>query len=319
MKRIGVLILVGILLFGLSAVAVASKKELTVGREAYTEQYVMGQLMKRILEEHGFQVKLRTEITSTALRTGLKKGNIDVYAEYTGTGWVNHLGHTYKSSLGHESLYDKVKAADRAKNNLVWLNPIWNHNSYAFAVWPEFAKDHGLDTLSDLAGLYRKRDGKIDTFIGLDFSQRPDGLPALEDHYDFQIAESALHTGLPGASVAALANRNTTVALVFTTDSEISQYDWTVLRDDKRFWPPYDLVPVVREKILEKYPEVEQVLNELVASFPGGGEPWSPEYMRETQRVWSSLNGQVDIERMSIDEVAHRYLVNHGLVEGSAG
>lgn len=157
------------------------------------------------------------------------------------------------------------------------MDPIWNHNSYAFAVWEDFAKEHNLKTLSDLASLYRSKDGKIDTFVGLDFSQRPDGLPALENYYGFEIAEGSLCTNLPGASVAALAAKDTTVALVFTTDSEIAEYDWAVLRDDKRFWLPYDLTPVVREKILEENPQIEDILNELAATFPGGGKSWSPE------------------------------------------
>ncbi len=317
MKKLTVFILIGGLLLSFSIVGIATKKELTVGNETYTEQYIMGQLMKQLLKAYGFKVTLRSAVTSTALRKEVKKGKIDIYAEYTGTAWVNHLGNSYESVLGHEALYNKVKATDRAENDFVWLDPIWNHNNYAFAVWPEFAEKHSLETLSDLACLYRNKDGKIDTFVGLDFSQRPDGLPALENHYDFEIADSFLKTGLPGASVAALVHKNTSIALVFTTDSEIPQYDWVVLRDDKRFWPPYDLTPVVRGEILSQYPQVEDILNELVATFPGGGKAWTSEYMRKSQTVWSTLNGKVDLEDMRPAEVAHEYLIEHELIPTS--
>ena len=168
--------------------------------------------------------------------------------------------------------------------------------------------------MSDLAELYRSKDGKVSTFIDFEYSQRPDGLPALEETYNFEIADSHLKTGAPGASVTALANKQTDVGMVFATDSSIAEHDWVVLQDNKRFYPPYDLTPVVRGKTLDKYPEVEEILNELVATFPGGGEDWTPEYMTKSQKAWSALNGLVDIEKMDADEAAHEYLVEHGLI-----
>ncbi|MEF8725842.1 MAG: glycine betaine ABC transporter substrate-binding protein [Candidatus Bipolaricaulota bacterium] len=296
-------------------VLAADKKQVVVGNKNFTEQYIMGQLMKQVLEEHGFKVKLKSDLTSMTMRPPLEKGSIDICAEYTGTAWMTHFGYPYDPAIGHEALYAAVKAIDKTENDLIWLDPIWNHNTYALAVWPEFAEEHDLKTMSDLAELYRNEDGKVKTFIDLEYSQRPDGLPALEDYYNFEIANSALQTGAPGASINALANKQTKVGMVFATDSSIAEHDWVVVQDNKRFYPPYDLTPIVRSKTLQKYPEIKDILNELVATFPGGGEDWTPEYMTESQKVWSALNGFVDIERMDADEAAHEYLVEHGLVE----
>ncbi len=315
MKKVSILLLIAIFLAGATFGAFAANKKLVVGNKNFTEQYIMGELMKQVLEENGFKVKLRSDLSSMVMRKGLENGSIDICAEYTGTAWMTHLGYPYDPAIGHEALYAVVKAVDKTNNNLIWLNPIWNHNTYALAVWPEFAEEHNLETMTDLAELYRSKDGKVKTFIDFEYSQRPDGLPALEETYNFEIADSHLKTGAPGASVTALSNKQTDVGMVFATDSSIAENDWVVLRDNKRFYPPYDLTPVVRGKILKKYPEIKDILNELVATFPGGGEDWNPEYMTESQKAWSALNGMVDIEKMDADEAAHEYLVEHGLIE----
>lgn len=316
MKKLSVFLLVTLFLVGACLGAIAADKKVVVGNKNFTEQYIIGQLMKQVLEEHGFNVQLKADLTSMTMRKGLENGSIDICAEYTGTAWMTHLGYPYDPAIGHEALYAAVKSIDKTDNNLVWLNPIWNHNSYALAVWPEFAEEHDIKTMSDLAELYRKNDGKVSTFIDFEYSQRPDGLPALEETYNFEIADSHLKTGAPGASINALENKQTDVGMVFATDSSIAEHDWVVLQDDKRFYPPYDLTPVVRNKVLKEYPEIEEILNELVATFPGGGEDWSAERMMESQKAWSALNGMVDIEKMDADEAAHEYLVEHGLIEG---
>jgi len=76
------------------------------------------------------------------------------------------------------------------------------------------------------------------------------------------------------------------------------------------------LTPYVRAEVLEKHPEIADILNELVATFPGGGVfPATPEIVAAGQRAWQELNAKVDIEKMEPDEVAHEYLVAHGLIE----
>jgi osmoprotectant transport system permease protein len=101
----------------------------------------------------------------------------------------------------------------------------------------------------------------------------------------------------------------------------VAKYGWHVYIDDKSFFPTYDLTPYVRKEVLDKYPEIEDILNELVATFPGGREPATPEIVAQCQKVWQELNAKVDIKkdgkkRMEPDEVAREYLVEHGLVKG---
>jgi osmoprotectant transport system substrate-binding protein len=102
--------------------------------------------------------------------------------------------------------------------------------------------------------------------------------------------------------------------MVFGTDAAIAKNSWHVFADDKSFFPPYDLTPVVSEDVLDELPEIEDILNELVASFPGGGMEATPSIVSEGQQVWQELNAEVDIDKMLEDEVAEEYLTSKGLI-----
>jgi osmoprotectant transport system substrate-binding protein len=225
-----------------------------------------------------------------------------------------HLGHKYKPGMDSNEVYRLVKEEEE-DNGLIWLKPMWNNNTYALASWPEFTQKHGLRTLSDLAALYRQKQGEIKIFVDPPFAIRPDGLPGLERRYDFKVAETFVLTGKPGVSVLGLEKHKCDVAMVFGTDAAIAEHGWHVYFDDKNFFPPYDLTPYVRKEILDRYPEIASILNELVATFPGGGEPATPEIVVECQKIWQKLNAKVTMDGMEPDEVAHEYLVKNGLVK----
>jgi len=315
MKKLISVLVVLMLIFVTSGICVlaAEKPTIVVGNKNFTEEYLAGELMKQILEDRGFKVELKSDLSSMIMRQGMETGNIDVCMEYTGTAWMVHLAREYVPT-GHEELYYMTKAADAA-NKMIWLQPMWNHNSYALAVWPEFSKENNIETLSDLAAFCNQKEGKVKTFIDFEFSQRPDGWPALQETYNFAVNPDYLESAAPGASLIALGNHNTEVAMVFATDASIAKYGWVVLRDDKNFFPPYDLTPVVRAEVLEKYPEVGIVLNELVAAFANASVvPYTTEKLANAQRMWQWFNGKVDIEKKDANEAAYDFLVEHNLV-----
>jgi osmoprotectant transport system substrate-binding protein len=290
------------------------KRQIMVGNKNFAEQYIVGQLMKQLLEDRGFAVKLVSDLYSADLRRRMEDGDIDICADYTGTVWMVHLAHEYKPGTDNNEVYRLVKEEEEG-NGLIWLKPIWNNNTYALASWPEFVEEHGLKTLSDLAALYREREGEIETFVDAPFLTRPDGLPGLESYYDFEVDEACVLTRKPGDSLLGLEKHMCDVAMVFRTDALVAEYGWHVYTDDKTFFPPYDLTPYVRKEVLDKYPEIADILNELVATFPGGGGPAYPEIVAECQKAWQDLNAKVTVDGIEPDEVAHEYLVEHGLIK----
>jgi len=289
-------------------------KRVTVGNKNFTEQYIMGELMKQLLEHRGFRVDLKSDLTSMALRGGMESGDIDLCADYTGTAWMVHLKRQCKPGTDSNQLYQLVKEKERG-NQFIWLHPIWNNNTYSIASWPEFAAKHRVGTMTDLARLYKKKAGRIETFVTFEFSIRPDGLSALERFYGFEVAKTTLKAGTPGASLIALREHKADIAMVFGTDASIAKYGWHVYVDDKSFFPPYDLTPYIRQDALNNYPEIADIINALVATFPGGGKQAIPVIVDECQSIWRQLNAMVDIERMEPRDVASKYLVEHGLVK----
>ena len=287
----------------------------TVGNKNFTEQYIIGEMMKQLLEDRGFTVTLVADLSTMALREGMEAGDIDICADYTGTAWMVHLGHVYEPGVNNNELYQLVKEEEEAKG-FIWLDPIWNNNTYVLVSWPEFVEEHNVESLSDLATLYQEGEVDIRTFVGFEFSTRPDGLPALERFYDFEVDEPYLMTGAPGASLLGLENHDCDVAMAFGTDAIIAKYGWHAYLDDQAFFPPYDLVPYVSQDVLDMYPEIEDILNELVATFPGGGGVATPETVAQCQKVWQGLCARVDIEKMEPDEIAYDYLVENGLIKG---
>ena len=318
MHRLNINIVVGVLAFVVIMTGafhgLAAEKSITVGNKNFTEQYLIGQMIKQLLENRGFKVDLRADLTSMALRAGMESGDIDICADYTGTAWMVYLKRKYEPGVSHDALHEAVKKED-VQNGLMWLSPIRNNNTYALASWLEFAGKHRLKTLSDLARYYRHKDGKVETFVNFEFSARPDGLPALQMFYDFKIAKPSLKTGTPGASLIALKTHQTQVAMVFGTDASVAKYGWHIYSDDKSFFPPYDLTPCVRKEILSTHPEIGDILNALVATFPGSGKEATPHMISECRNIWQDLNARVDIDKMEPREVAHEYLRRHSLMK----
>ena len=297
----------------ITAGCTSEAKSITVGSKNFTEEYVIGELMAQLLEAEGFTVTLVSDLSTETLRNSMKAGDIDICADYTGTGWMSHLAHEYTPGVDNNEIYQMVKE-EEAVNGFTWLDPIWNNNTYVLVSWPDFVAENGLTTISDLAAMYKSGTKEVTMFVGFEFSTRPDGFPALEEFYDFSVPEDSLKTGAPGASLLGLENMECDVAMAFGTDAVISKNSWYVYQDDMAFWPPYDLVPYISTETLEKYPEIEDIINKLVATFPGGGEDATPALVAEGQKVWQALNSQVDNDKMEPDEVARQYLLDKGLI-----
>jgi osmoprotectant transport system substrate-binding protein len=78
------------------------------------------------------------------------------------------------------------------------------------------------------------------------------------------------------------------------TDGLIPALDLFVLEDDKHYFPPYEAVPIIREEILAKHPEIKPALDELKDKI-------SDEEMRK-------LNYAVDGQHRDVKEVVQEFL-----------
>ncbi|HMG51257.1 MAG TPA: glycine betaine ABC transporter substrate-binding protein [Inquilinus sp.] len=276
--------------------ATASAAELTVGGKDFTEQFLLAEMTKQLLESKGYQIDKKDGMGTNIVRAALESGEVDLYWEYTGTSLVTFNKVTDK--LTPDQTYAKVKDLDGAKG-LVWLAPTKANNTYALAIRKDNPHTDGMASLSDLAAAYN--DGKdLVMATTAEFPKREDGLIGLQKAYDFKAGRANVRPMEIGLVFPALANGDVDVAVVAATDGRIAAMGLTLLKDDKGFFPNYALVPVVRKATLEAHPDLQQILESLASGIDDA--------------TMQRLNGEVDVKKRSIEDVAGSYLKERGLL-----
>jgi osmoprotectant transport system substrate-binding protein len=283
----------------------AVPRQITIGTENSSEQLILGNFMALLLEDRGFDVTLKKGMAIGMMREAMEKGNIDLCIEYTGTVWLTYAEHLYWGETPEE-LYEKTKAYD-AENDLIWLNPIWCNNTRALAVTRKFSEENGVTTLSDLAEYVKENEGKFPIAIDYEFYSRPDFLN-FQIHYEVLFHPDYVTTVVHGLTPDQLIRGNVDACMVFGTAPVVIKYDLVILEDDKHFFPPYDLCPYVRAEVLEKYPQLDDILNELINAFPQ--EPAT------ARAAMTELNAKVDIDKMEPEAAAREWLIDKGLIKG---
>ncbi len=282
----------------LTAVIVLERADLTVGGKPFTEQDVLGEMMAILIEEHtDLTVRRRLGLGGTLVCFGaLQGGDLDFYAEYTGTGLVNIL----EREVIHDSqeAYDAVQEAFQREYGLVWLKPFGFSNTYTLTMRREHADELGLETISDLAD-YIRDGGELRAGFDAEFMERPDGYKGVKEAYGFEFPSEPIQLD-PGLMYRSAYDGEVDVICAFATDGRIEAYDLVILEDDKGSFPPYDAAPLVRIPSLEEHPEIEDVLNKLEGQI-------AEQEMRE-------LNYQVDEERRDARTVAREFLLEKGLI-----
>lgn len=273
-----------------------NNKTVVVASKNYTEQLILGNILSEVIKANtDLNVKEKFNLGGSQVTfNAIKSGAIDVYAEYLGTGYVNILNIKEPNS-NREEVYNTVKEKFKDNYKLDVLNPLGFNNTYAMAVTKETAEKYNLKTVSDLSKV------SDELIIGptIEFPNREDGLIGLEKTYNMEFKDVKPIDG--GLRYSALANNETQVIDAFTTDGLIEKFNLTVLEDDKNFFPPYDAVTVVREEILEEYPELKEAIGLL-------DDKLTEEKMRK-------LNYEVDINKRDVKSVVIEFLQAENLIK----
>ena len=124
----------------------------TVGSKEFTEQFILGYITKFALEDAGAEAGDQIGLVgSTTVREDLTSGEIDLYWEYLGTGWVTYLGN--ESGIPDvQEQFEAVRDAD-AENGITWLEPAPFNNTYAIAMTDETAEELGITSISEIGDL----------------------------------------------------------------------------------------------------------------------------------------------------------------------
>jgi osmoprotectant transport system permease protein len=228
-----------------------------IGSKNFTEQLILGELMAQLIEGRtGMAVERRFNLGGTMICHGaLIHGEIDIYAEYTGTGMTAILHHPIISNPDEAlSLVDRLY---RERFATRWLKPFGFNNTYAITVRGTDAGRYGWRCISDL----RKAAPNLTAGFTAEFAERRDGYPGLQQAYGFQFGR--VRDLEPSLMYEAIEKGEVDVICAFATDGRIAAYDLRPLEDDRNFFPPYHAAPLISEEVLFAHPELEDVLGLL--------------------------------------------------------
>lgn len=265
----------------------------TVGSKEFTEQLILGQITLQALEAAGADVTNQIGLSGSAtVREALVSDEIDLYWEYTGTGWTNYLQGTAEDRP--DDLYAAVAEQDLENNDVRWLEPAPLNNTYAIAAKQDYVEESGITQLSQVS-----QADEQSLCAASEFINRDDGLPGLEDAYGVDFSVSEMDLGLIYTQVGGECN----FGEVFATDGRIIEQNLQVLEDDQDFFVPYNAALTLREGV---YQENAEALEELFG-------PISEALTNETM---TDLNAAVDVEGESPEDVAQQFLVDNGFISG---
>ena len=226
-----------------------------VGSKNFTESLVIAEIYAQALEAAGMTVERLFNLGSTQIvMAALQRGDVDLYPEYTGTALVDVL---HEAPLRDPAqTYRVVGEAYKQRYDLVWLQPSPMNDSQALATTAALAANYAMHDLSAVARLAPQL--RLATIP--EFTSRPDGLPGLQKFYGgFKFAD--VRTYDIALKYDALLSGKADVATAFTTDGALASPRLVVLADDRHFWPPYHVAPVVRAAALDKNAGIAKTLD----------------------------------------------------------
>ena len=291
---------------GLSTVAISmatlstasANDPVVVSSKIDTEGSVLGELIIQTLERNGIPTEDRLQLGGTSVvRSALQAGEIDLYPEYTGNGafFFDMTDSPVWNSA--EDAYQTVRERD-AEQGLIWLQPASANNTWAMSIRQDVAEANDLTTLDDLAA-YLADGGEFKFAASAEFVESAQALPAFQEAYGFELSDDqllVLSGGNTAATMRAAAQQTSGVngAMTYGTDGGLSALGLVVLEDSKGVQPVYQPAPVVREEVLNAYPEMEALLNEVFATLD--------------LVTLQELNADVAVNGFSPDQVASDYL-----------
>ncbi|ELV1002667.1 ABC transporter substrate-binding protein [Salmonella enterica] len=278
----------------------------TVGSKIDTEGALLGNMILQVLESHGVKTVNKIQLgTTPVVRGAITAGELDIYPEYTGNGAFFFKDENDPAWKNAKQGFEKVKKLDAEQNKLVWLTPAPANNTWTIAVRQDIAEKNKLSSLADLSR-YLKEGGTFKLAASAEFIERADALPVFEKAYDFTLNQNQLLSlagGDTAVTIKAAAQQTSGVnaAMAYGTDGPVAALGLQTLSDPKGVQPIYAPAPVVRESVLQAYPQIADWLQPVFASLD--------------EKTLQQLNARIAVEGLDAKKVAADYLRQKGWVK----
>ncbi len=217
-----------------------------VGSKKFTESVILGEMAVELLESAGIEARHRRELGGTRiLWDALLRGDVDVYAEYTGT--------LRGEILSGEKVPDDAELRRAlAARGIRAGRSLGFDDTYAVGMRQERADSLGIRTLSDLA-----RHPELRLGLSHEFLDRGDGWPAIRGAYRLPQSPRGLDHDL---AYRALGSGAIDATDLYSTDAEIRAHHLRVLEDDRRVFPEYQAIFLWRADLEARAPRAVQAL-----------------------------------------------------------
>jgi glycine betaine/choline ABC-type transport system substrate-binding protein len=271
------------------AVSCGKTDRIVIGSKNFTEQVILGELLAQQIERTThLAVERRLNLGGTFIcHQALVAGQIDAYVEYTGTALTAILKKPVSTDA--KQVYQTVRRDYQEQFKTEWTEPLGFNNTFVIVVRGDDAQKLNLKTISDAAPFT----GKWVAGFGYEFIEREDGYPGLSKLYDLHFPAPPRVMDL-GLTYRALASGQVDVIAGNSTDGLIDTLHLLALEDDRHYFPPYDAVPVLREDVARKHPEVRKAFAALAGKI--------------TESDMRRLNYQVDGEHRDVAAVVGEFL-----------
>jgi osmoprotectant transport system substrate-binding protein len=283
---LGVALLLGVV----ARQAQSAGPTISLGTKDFSEEFLLGQLYKQALEAKGYKVSYHENVGSTEIiDSALTSGKINFYPEYTGTilTVVFHKSTTPKSASATYALAKKLQE----KRGFTLFAPTPFYDRDAMGVLTSTARKYNLKTVGDLKKV-------------------PDlsicGFPTFKSRW-FGTLKRVY--GISGEAFVPLAGISFYAALdagkckasdVFTTDPQLANPKYTVLKDTKSIFGFQNVAPVVSQTLAAALgPKFRAAVNAVSAKL--------------TLAAIRAMNKAVVVDKRSPAKVAGTFLKANGL------
>ena len=274
----------------------AARPDVRIGSKDACESVIIGNMISDLIEaKTDLKVERKLALGGTMIAfDALEQGAIDLYPEYTGTIYSTVLGHTAAPGITKEETYEAVSKELKEQHDIDTLTNFGFSNTYVLAVSRETAERYHLENVSDLINV----NGQLRFGCSPEFAVREDGLPGIEKTYGLKF--KSIHNFSGTLMYTAITSEEVDVITAFSTDGLLQKYDLVLLKDDRNFFPPYFMLPIVNGDTLKKYPQLTDALSGMFNAID--------------DETMQGLNYKVVEQGEDRAKVARDFLLEKGLV-----
>jgi osmoprotectant transport system substrate-binding protein len=270
-----------------------TRGDITIASKDFTEQDILGELLAQQIERKtGLRVNRKPRLGgSFVCHQAITNGKIDAYIEYTGTAATVSQVFAKEEAIPSQpaQLYQALKTRYAQKFNLEVMPSLGFENTFAIIIRGADAQRYQVQTLSQAARYTPQWRGGF----GYEFSERGDGLPGLSQTYGLRFVGPPKIMDL-GLIYRALVQQQVDMVAGNSTDAQIARLGLVVLKDDRRYFPPYEAVPIVRAETLQKYPQLKPAIAQLAGIL--------------TADQMQQMNNEVEGELRDVKQVVSEFL-----------